>query len=119
MILWITGAISANNITSIAGISNKRALAVPFEVNGLNPNAFYTFWVNNTNMTWACRQYGTKLGDGLRSDNGGYLSFEFHTEILQVPIQNDMTKYYNYELRDIDDRITAVSITQQSLKKRN
>lgn len=120
MTLWITGQISANTLApTIANLRNARAVTMPFSVPGLMPNSVFTFWLNNTDMTWATRQSGTKMGAGLTSDIAGKLDFEFLAEmVMSGGARGDLTKVYNFQVRDISGKNVATSVQKQVLAVR-
>lgn len=119
MTLWITGQKSANTLTSTVNINKTRAVAVPFNVPGLLPSSVFTFWCNNTDMTWAVRQSGKKLGTGLASDDKGNLSFTFYGEMNNnINSTDNITKYYQFQIKNIRGETKAVSVVPQALTVR-
>lgn len=120
MTLWVTSEMSANTLSpNIANLRNVRAVALPFSVNGLMPNSIFTLWLNNTDMTWATRQLGKKMGQTLMSDAKGGINFTFLGEMFtQETASQDRTKYYLFELRDIAGIKMASTVMPQTLAVR-
>lgn len=120
MTLWVTGQVSANTLTpTVANLRNVRAVNLPFTIPGLMPNSYFTFWLNNTDMTWATRQTGKKMGQPLLSDERGGVYFEFMAEMFtNEAASQDKTKYYQFELRDISGNKVASTVMPQTLAVR-
>lgn len=116
MAFWLTHPINAyGNLPNIGQVP-MNSVAMPFSVSSMVPNSVYTFWCNDINMTWATRQYGKKIGDTLLSDASGKLSFEFLGEMIKSPgISSEQTKYYTFQLRDIDGNIKATRVFSYNL----
>lgn len=120
MTLWVTGQVSANTLTpTVANLRNVRAVILPFSIPGLMPNSYFTFWLNNTDMTWATRQSGKKMGQPILSNDKGSVFFEYLAEMFtNEAASQDKTKYYQFELRDISGTKMASTIMSQTLAVR-
>ena len=119
MTLWITGQSSTNTLTATVGVRKTRAVKIPFTVSGMLPNSIFTFWANGTDMTWATRQSGQKMGDTIMSDAAGNVTFDFYAEMNnEISASNNITKYYQFQLKNIVGTVKAFTIMPQTLTVR-
>jgi hypothetical protein len=81
MPIWTTT--KPSSIISAHQVAKSRMTTVILNANGLMPNSQYTFWCNGVDMTWACRNPGTKMGTGLYSDMSGSMIVYFSAEITE------------------------------------
>jgi hypothetical protein len=93
---------------------------VSYSVPGLKPNSQYKFWFNGVDMTWACRQPGTRMGAGLTSDSTGTLQVMFHSEMFPEVTNSKANsgttvQSHTASLTDINGNVVAQSISTKRL----
>ena len=120
MPIWTTSSNSSN--TSLGFVIKTRTATVTYNANGLKPNSQYKFWCNGTEMTWACRTPGTRLGAGLVSDQYGSMTVLFHAEMIPDSTLNQTSgttvKYNNMYLTDINGKVSSLSVSKQTFVRK-
>jgi hypothetical protein len=113
MTIWTTTSEAANSST--LSVRKTRAASIPISIPGLKPGGVYTIKVNDTDMTWAARQPGTRMGSGLQADSGGWLEATLMVEVNPVTGASSGERYHTITVLDPVGNVKAVTVMTQKL----
>lgn len=119
----MTIKVLSSNAASVSipnlGFSNKRCIPMVYSAKSLPPNTNFTLWINNVDMTWACKQEGKRMGAGVSSDSSGKIAFQIFSEFEAGGSGPAMTRATTVVLKDGNGIPKSTSIINELLIPRN